>query len=159
MRKLLILSLMVILFSCTTQRKADKFYRKNPILLAQKCAETFPVIPKYIKGKDSIIYDTTTVTGDSIPCPPQTGAKVVKVKCPDQKTITNTIFRVDTLIKLDSARLKLCELRLAEASINYHKEKEKLSQARDKIKTLTMWCVILGAGLALGGVLKLRGII
>lgn len=105
--------LLIILFAaaCNTvkkqQRNAEAFYRSYPEKLAKECAEKFPVDTIYKHGATIVKSDTITVKGDSISCPPYINAKgdtvFVKVKCPDNKIIHDTIIRIDTIVKANTA--------------------------------------------------------
>ena len=104
---LIFIFIMVILSACTLKKKiakAKKVAYENPIEFAEFCANLFPVKEVYVKGKDSIIERTLTVKGDSIPCPIVQG-KITYVKCPDAKVIYRDVYRTDTIVKENTARL------------------------------------------------------
>lgn len=86
-------------------RKAQAVAMEYPSEFSGFCAKAFPVIPTYIKGKDSIINREVVLKGDSIPCPPNEIGRTVYVKCPDQKVLYRDIWRTDTIVKESTARL------------------------------------------------------
>jgi len=104
----------ILVIGCTTARKAERFYEKNPILLAKIASEKFPVIPTYISGTP--IYLSDTIPGDSIPCPKPVIALAdtffnypdVKVKCPD--SYRHTVRVTDTIYLENTAKVKVLEL-------------------------------------------------
>jgi len=116
--------------SCTTERKAIKFLNKHPLVAADYCASKYPVVPTYIKGKDSIIEKTVEVKGDSIPCPPNEKGEVVKVKCPDAKLVYQNVYRTDTITKENTAKLSALQLRYNDLEKLYAIQYELLTDAR-----------------------------
>lgn len=112
--------------SCTTERKVNAYLDKHPVKLASLCALNYPPKTEYLKGKTDTLIKRDTVTGDSIvvPCPEQKekGHPSI-VKCPPNKTITNNVetIRVDTIVKIDSARSVV--LRYENRQIKDDKEK------------------------------------
>ena len=131
MKKYLIYFIIVFgVASCTTERKAIKFLNKHPFVAADYCANKFPVIPTYIKGKDSIIEKTVEVKGDSIPYPPNEKGEVIKVKCPDAKVVTRDVYRTDTITKENTAKLSALQQRYNNLDKQYAITKDKLTDAR-----------------------------
>ena len=104
--KLLILCLLVIIylafFSCTTQKKATRYFNENNKELAELCLERFPIREKTIRGDTIRITDTLKVI-DKVPvfvdCPDGT-----KKECPPKeiKYIKTTEQVTDTIIKIDT---------------------------------------------------------
>lgn len=98
--RILILALVLLVSSCTTQKKAEKWYRNNKAELAKLCLDCFEdkKDPVYIKGDTRI--DTLEVKGDTVTvegdCPD--GTKI-EVDCPPNKTITINSARIDTIYK------------------------------------------------------------
>lgn len=122
----LLIAIICLLSSCITESKVNTYLDKHPIKLASLCALNYPPKTEYIKGKPDTVNKTDTVTGPSIkvPCPEQKEkGQIVYAKCPPNKTITKTIetFRIDTIVKIDSARIVL--LRYENRAIKGDKEK------------------------------------
>lgn len=125
MRTFSLLLLALFLFSCGTQRNIDKakaIAYQHPKEFAEFCATVYPVKEVFIKGKDSIINREVIIKGDSIECPKVNGI-VNKVKCPDAKIINRDIYRVDTLIKENTAKIS-----------DLTNDKYKLEQELKKVK-------------------------
>lgn len=129
---------LVLLSSCGVDRKIRKAQAvayEYPSEFSEFCSKAFPVIPTYVKGKDSIIERTLTVKGDSIPCPENKG-KVVYVKCPDAKVIYRDIYRVDTITEESTSKLDTIKQKLSSVSEELTRERQerlrykKLSQNR-----------------------------
>lgn len=151
MRNIIIL-IVSLLFtaSCTTQRKAEQWYRGHSTELAKLCHECFPVKKsEVIEGK--IIYlpsdtvytasvDTVTVTAD---CPD--GTKV-KTKCPPcvNKEVIKKVLRVDTIKVEDTAHIKVLEDEVRVLEINFDKEHESKKMYRKYFFiTLGLVCLYL----------------
>lgn len=101
-----------LLSACTTERKVNAYLDKHPVKLASICALKYPSKQSYLPGKTDTLIKRDTITGDSIkvPCPDQKEkGQIVYTKCPPNKTITKTIetIRVDTIVKIDSARISV----------------------------------------------------
>ena len=132
-----------VLASCTTERKAVNYFNKHPELSAKFCGDAYPVKSEYKPGETIIKRDTVIVSSDSVLCPPagEKGAnsesKPVYVKCPPNKTITQTIFRTDTLIKENTAKLESLRYDLAKV------QADNAGLKKDK-KALVWTVVILG---------------
>lgn len=147
MKKYLIYFIIVFgVTSCTTERKAIKFLDKHPLVAADYCAGKYPVVPTYIKGKDSVIEKTVTVKGDSIPCPPNEKGEVVKVKCPDAKVITRDVYRTDTITKENTAKLGALQIRYNDLDKQHAIQGGKLIR-EEKSANSWMWRFIGLAGI------------
>lgn len=141
--------------SCTTERKAIKYFDKHQLVAADYCASKYPVIPTYIKGKDSIIEKTVEVKGDSIPCPPNEKGEVVKVKCPDAKLVYQERWRTDTVVKENTAKLSALQLRYNDLDKQHAIQSDKLSEARK----WRVWFFVLAGLLGVYALLRLRRIL
>lgn len=115
--------------SCTTERNAIKYFDKHQLVAADYCAGKYPVIPTYIKGKDSIIEKTVEVKGDSIPCPPNEKGEVVKVKCPDAKLVYQERWRTDTITKENTAKLSALQIRYNDLDKQHAIQSDRLTDA------------------------------
>lgn len=102
MRYLLLLSCL-FLFGCTTQKKAENWYRNHKSKLADLCLDCFgdKKEPEYIKGDTNIVKLDTIINIDStnittLDCPDGT-----KLGCPPPKvkTIQKHTHSVDTVYK------------------------------------------------------------
>lgn len=99
----------LIASGCSTfnkqKSKAEQFYQRYPNELARVCADAFPVKEKLIPGKETVKHDTTLVAGPEIKCPPAADGKQTTLHCPPTKNITHYVYRTDTLIKENTARV------------------------------------------------------
>ena len=154
MRLASLILLLCILFGCNVQkkqiRKAKATMFNYPDSFALPCSILFPIIPKYIQGKDSVIERTLTVKGDSIPCPEVAG-KVVYVKCPDAKIVYKDVFRVDTIQVESTSKLQALQNKFnslqADKLATDRKLEDKTEQSSNRL-----W-VIVSLGIILGGLL------
>jgi hypothetical protein len=126
-----ILLLTIILSSCLTEKKSVKklalIQNKFPTLIAQNCADKFP-IKESIEIREVVTYDTIksvdTLIKDSI-----INNEVVRFVYLPGKTITKTIKK-DSIIRLENtAKLFVLESKLKASN-------EALIVANDKLKTL-----------------------
>lgn len=98
------------LFGCVSQKeRSEKFLKENPEVLAQWCSFYFPVKDNYIKGETLHTTDTLFLPGVKIPCPEvqdKDGNTIItEVDCPEQKIITDTFTRTDTIQVEDTAKI------------------------------------------------------
>jgi gamma-glutamylcyclotransferase (GGCT)/AIG2-like uncharacterized protein YtfP len=138
------------LCSCSTLEKkiskAKVIAYENPKSFAEFCATTFPVTEKLIKGKDSLRVDTLIeekvvkvpvyIDGDTI---------YVAAKCPKNKTIVNTVYRTDTLVKENTA--KLDDLRQSYDKLDKSYKELLISKEKSDNKAVARLYWILGLGL------------
>lgn len=99
--KLFALLICFCLFGCMTPQKATDYLKKKDKLGAV-CAAEFPVKEVYVKGKDSISFDTMfleTLSTDTV----KTKDTIYITKSLPQKVVTVTKTRVDTFYKRDVA--------------------------------------------------------
>lgn len=159
-----ILLLAGFLQSCSTLEKrigkAKLVAYENPASFSEFCAQIYPAKEKYIKGRDSIRVDTITIKGDSVVCPPTVNSKgdtlYVKVKCPDVKTLTKYINRVDTIEKIDSARVFTLSNKLSDLQASFTAEKKDKEEWQSKAQSRWWWNIGLGLALAVLVFLWLR---
>ena len=154
MRLASLILLLCILFGCKAQnkqiRKAKATMFSYPDSFALPCSILFPIIPKYIQGKDSVIERTLTVKGDSIPCPEVAG-KVVYVKCPDAKIVYKDVFRVDTIQVESTSKLKDLQNKFNSLQADKLATDKKLED-KSKQSSNRLW-VIVSLGILLGGLI------
>lgn len=136
--------------SCVTVekkiRKAQGVAYQYPERFADFCAKAYPVVPQYIKGKDSVIEKTITVKGDSIPCPPNEKGEVVRVKCPDAKIVYNDRWRVDTVVKENTAKLEALKQSKSEVDNELAETKKKLAEVTESRKNWRLFgWIVLGS--------------
>jgi hypothetical protein len=146
--KYLVLIILLFFCGCYSERKAKSQFAKAaiayPKLPAEYCAIIYPI-------KDSIIKDTVlttdtvlvqgqditdTIFGDTI--------RITTIRYLPGKIITNTIHVTDTIIRENTAALKLCEF---DKSIALGLLKEKTAEAakykrQAKIRGWIMWGLI-----------------
>jgi len=161
MKNLVLVMVIILLFGCTTARKAERFYDKNPILLAKIAAEKFPVIPTYIAGTP--IYLNDTIPGDSIPCPNPIldladtyfmDLPSSKVKCPD--SYRHTVRVTDTIYLENTAKVKVLELEkeiLKSSLIRAETERDGLKK---DVKQYRLICIVGFVMIGLVGFLLFR---
>lgn len=105
MKRILILLVVIVMASCSSYKKqlakAQAFYTQYPNELAKVCADKFPIGIQYIKGRDSISYDTTYKT-IWVSCPPN-GKDTSRIKIPLAIPTVNHHQRPDTIIKTNTA--------------------------------------------------------
>src|SRR5690625_2947680 len=84
----ILLTLLIILGACTTQKKAVKYFDNHGFQAAKYCAGAFPVISDTVfkPGKPIHKIDTTYLPGNSVPCPPG-GKETVYIPCPPAQVI------------------------------------------------------------------------
>lgn len=123
---------MVLMFTtmfmgaCSHERKVQKAIttlKSDPLAAAKFCADEYPVIPEYIKGKDTTILDTVEViTEVPVASVPDTLTKDTIIYITRTKYINR--LRVDTVKKPDSALAKKFELM-------YLKERDEKLEAKE----------------------------
>lgn len=158
MKRLWILLLMATLISCGVEkkiRKAQAVAYQYPQEFASFCSTTYPVIPTYIKGKDSVVYHTETIKGDSIPCPPIEG-KSTFVKCPDIKVQYRDVFRVDTIEKENTAKISDLSHKLASVTKYNNKLNDDIEKQKERNRKLLFWLISVSIILIGSIVLKVR---
>lgn len=166
---MVIMSTMLIvgcLSSCNPQRKIQKAERvlKDADALAKICADEFPIKTEYIKGKDSISFDTlyvdgiindTTILVDTVT---KLVTKVVTKSLP-AKIITKTIRIVDTIREENPATIKV----LKDEIVVYKIRNGVLEADRDnwkvKAKQRLWWFLIAVGAIGAYTILKIKKII
>jgi hypothetical protein len=145
------ISLIAIIYSltsCQTERKAAKFYAKNPTALAKICDEKFPVIPsvdtfvtidsavllQYEREFSNLYYlIDSLISNDSIKTVIQTQIKTVKEPVYKTKTVTIT--------KENTARLAALREQMEENERDYQLNiqgfEHELDEADKQIQELT----------------------
>ena len=166
---MVIMSTMLIvgcLSSCNPQRKIQKAEQvlKDADALAKICADEFPIKTEYIKGKDSISFDTlyvdgiindTTILVDTVT---KLVTKVVTKSLP-AKIITKTIRIVDTIREENPATIKV----LKDEIVVYKIRNGVLEADRDnwkvKAKQRFWWLLIAIGAMGAYTILKIKKII
>ena len=153
---LLIIILPTLIIGCYSKRKAQTQFAKavayDGSIPAKYCAQTFPVIEKIIKGKDSIIVDTLWGEGETI-----TRTLIERVrdtvyitKYIQGNTIRETIVRTDTIVKENTAALAASRLELGKA-LTIATDKTNEATKWRKIARKRFWIIAgMGAAMALG---------
>lgn len=139
--------IMTWMVSCTTQRKAERFYKKHPDKLAQKCAETFPVKDSivvidsvhfdtlYIEGEPVIIRDSFFIKGDTI-------VRQITKECPKVQTITKVIRHDSIIYRRDAAYEATLEHELAAKETALGALQSKYDDTKDARNKWRLWCLI-----------------
>lgn len=150
-RKIKYLFLILILTGCYSERKAKDQFSKAvvayPKLPAEYCSTTFPV-------KDSIIKDTVTTTDtvlmqggiieDTIIVKVNDTVRITIIRELPGKIITNTVHIRDTIIRENTAALKLCEIDKSTLTDLLTKQTEQTEkyEGRAKKRGWIMWGLI-----------------
>lgn len=143
----LLIALLLVQYGCMTTQKATDYLKKNNAL-AEICANEYPPKIEYKAGEIITKSDTTYLPGDSVPCPPAINGKDtirVKVKCPDQKIIRDTTYRVDTVTMENTARVLDLQYKLGDANAHIQAveyDNSKLTK-RANILSLSLFVMIL----------------
>jgi len=118
----------MMLTSCYNQNKAVKQVAKAelhyPLIIAEKCAKEYPPKEVYVKGKDSISYDTLFV-GENIIDTLYRNDTIIIFKTSAPKIITKTITKIDTIKIINTAAQEALTIKLNDCNI------EKAKQERD----------------------------
>lgn len=162
MEKIIKLLLVIILFSsCSLERRIEKaqtLARANPSSFSELCADLFPVKSIFIKGKDSIRTEIELRT-DTITTIRTVNGKTdtIRTICPTNKTITKYIYKVDTLVKENTAKISAAVNEKNKYVTLYVKEKEAKEGAQKSAKN-RLWILLGIVGLVGVGVfLKIKG--
>lgn len=114
MKKYLIV---ILLFaSCNSLKKAQKDVAKisvtHPEVLAAYCAEKFPVKETFLPGDTIIVTDTVQMIGNIITDTVISfdTVRITTIKTLPGQTITKIVHVTDTVVKENTAQLKVCEL-------------------------------------------------
>lgn len=120
----ILLMLMVVLFGCMTEQKATDYLKKKD-KLDDVCAAEFPVKEVFVKGKDSISFDTMfleTLSTDTV----KTKDTIFITKTLPQKLVTVTKMRVDTFKQRDFAQENILMDKIRDYQNNEFKQAAKI---------------------------------
>ena len=127
-----------VLNSCTTQRKAEKFYKKHPVELAKVCAEKYPVKDSIIKGDSVIVYDTLwgleTII-DTLKAEPIVITKTVEKQVP--KLVTKVVTLHDTIVRENTAKVYVLNSQIAKLELDKKELTVNLQLANEATKHAT----------------------
>ena len=166
---MVIMSTMLIvgcLSSCNPQRKIQKAEQvlKDADALAKICADEFPIKTEYIKGKDSISFDTlyvdgiindTTILVDTVT---KLVTKVVTKSLP-AKIITKTIRIVDTIREENPATIKVLKDEIGVYKIRNGVLEADRDNWKVKAKQRLWWFLIAVGAIGAYTILKIKKII
>jgi hypothetical protein len=155
---LLAIAIAVILSGCATFEKqksrAELFYRTYPNELAPICADAFPVKQIMLPGKAVVTHDTTIIPGPQLKCPPDAAGKTTTLNCPPNKTIRDAIYKTDTMVLENTARVDQYRQELLTCGTTTEAQEKQIEQLKaESIKKL--WWII-GLSVALAGSVALR---
>ena len=159
MRIVLIITVVVLLNGCMTERKrADIFHRyarENPIDLAELCADEFPVKTITTKGKTDTVTmrDTLRV---KVPVPVPGGTDTLWADCPPAEHVYHYINRTDTIMQENTAMIAELQGKLAEANTELAVEKALRSSSDKQARNMLYWIIGLGIGLVASVILKIK---
>lgn len=143
------LLIILALASCTTQRKATKYFDQHGFQAAQYCAAAFPVRDStiFIPGQIKVIHHTDTIPGDSIPCPEQLpGQPPAVVHCPPSIHTTDTIIRHDTTLVIRENTAKTAALQQQLTLSIDRTEKAENGRGNWRKRALWTWGILLFVG-------------
>lgn len=140
---LIVFILIMLLTSCTTERKATRYFNEHKPVAANYCAEAFPV-----KDSMSVIertkYDTlyapvymvdTVVRFDTlINERAVTLTRPVKVPCPSVPIITKTVTRDSIHFLENTARIDACEYTIQDLQVKVLTQAARIDTLQDKVK-------------------------
>ena len=165
MKYLVIITLTILFAGCATQRKAEKFYKKNPVELAKKCATEFPVRDSLIKGDTIINYDTLwglEYRTDTLISEPKIITETKTVTVP--KLVTKYVTVRDTIVRENTAKvaaLNYANRELSELNAKTSQKLVQVSAERDTFKhernkwKLRFFLLLFGVGLLYAAKVKL----
>lgn len=161
---------LLLLASCTTARKVEKWADRHPVKMAKIVLKKFPIIDSVIV-RDSVVFDTASIAVDPyIPdfidvakdYSPSVDTAALRrlimshVKCPVQKTITITRTRDSVIYRENTAKVVVLEGALDNAQSEItakNRDIEKLQgevkKWHGKIKTknhFIWWLLLLAIG-------------
>lgn len=131
MRYFIAFLIVLYLYGCkTTETKAKRYFVDHPRQFAGLCGDYYKPQETTKPGKTIFLPgDTIIQKGDSIPCPdkPAGQKEPIKVRCPDNKIIHDTVFRVDTVFRDNPGKTVACEedLKISNNEIIKLKERAK----------------------------------
>lgn len=135
---LLLALTLCVLNSCTTQRKAEKFYKKHPVELAKACAEKYPVRDTIIKGDTVTTYDTLwglETHVDTLISEPVVMTKIVEKSVP--KLVTKVVAVRDTVVRENTAKTAVLNSQIAKLELDKKELTVKLQLANEATKRAT----------------------
>lgn len=141
---LLILFLIYSLTSCTTERKATKYFNNHLEKLAPLCVETFPPKDSTVT-KDSIRFDTLYIEGepvilkDSFYIKGDTVVRVITKECPKVQTVIKTEIKEVTHYVENTAKVKVLENVIANDNKTIQKQAGQIEDRDNKIKGKNGW--------------------
>jgi hypothetical protein len=131
--------LCLVLFSCTTERKATGYFREHPEKLAPICAEEFPVKDSLVV-KDSVRFDTLWIEGepvilkDSFYIKGDTIVKVITKECPKVSTVIKTVTRDSIHYVENTARVVMLQNQIKSSQLENQKLQAQIALLQGKVK-------------------------
>jgi hypothetical protein len=157
------LLILLVFVSCNPLKKAIKTFDANPGAAAQYCAEHFPARDSIILGDTVTITDTITEgIMIEVPCDTVTLTAI----CPPAKVITKIKTVIDTVIRIDQAKV-LASLHtiaerdktIGEQAVTINRIQADFDKMKDKRNWWRMVALILAVVLGLGIFLQIKRII
>lgn len=166
MKLIIFIILIIICLSCNTLKKAQKDVAKisvtHPEVLAEYCADKFPVKEIFLPGDTIIVTDTLELEGSVFIDTVRTldTIRITKTVTLPGQTITRTIVIHDTVIKENTAQLKVCELergKMVNLLASSNAESDKWQGKAKKRFWILLGLIVLLAGSLYFNVRKLFG--
>lgn len=156
--KLFATLIVISLCGCMSEKKATDYLKKKD-KLDDVCAAEFPVKETFIKGKDSISFDTMfleTLVADTV----KTKDTIYITKALPQKVVTITKMRVDTFKKRDFSQENVLMDKIREYQNNEFKQGQKIDSLEKQVEywngkaVKRFWLIFLLIGGAAGYIFR-----
>lgn len=155
------LVVLVVATGCMTKKNAVEYVRVTPKVSAPLCAELYPVKNIFIPGEDRVVTDTMTVT-DTISNTyriVENDTVFITKHIPTIQTITRTITKIDTIVKVDSAAMVAARQESEKIVQDYTAVLKDNIRHRKTIGTLTKILVAIVIIVGGGVVLRIKKLI
>lgn len=149
----------IVLSGCMTQNKFNRIASEHKDWLSEQCSEEFPAKDVYLPGKTDTVTKTV-VRRDSVIVTREvvrdgkTVTEYVKIPCPECRCEDKIVTRIDTIVRLDSAKVYLYQSQANKASEAAKKAIEKADNRTTQRNWLAV-ALLIAVGLLF---LKIRGL-
>jgi len=159
MRIVLIITVVVLLNGCMTERKrADVFHRyarEHPTELAELCSDKYPPKATTVKGKTDTVTKRDTLRV-KVPVPVPGGTDTLWADCPPSETVYRYINRTDTIMQENTALIAALQGKLSESEKSLAVETALRKKSDDAAHSRLYWIIGLGIGLVASVILKIK---
>lgn len=144
--------ILILLASCNSLKKAQKDVAKisvtHPEVLAAYCADKFPIKETFMPGDTIVVIDTVKLDGNVITDTLISFDTVRITRTLPGQTIIKTVHIVDTVVKENTAQLKVCELERGKVVDLLTKSNIESDSWQGKAKKRFWWLLALIVALA-----------